>query len=87
MRSQTDEHVTKGSTDLDHLPTLINITLNDIAEGLDSRHFDSEHLVKAYQARNLEVDKEFKAVLEGNEDALLIARRLDNERKHSRRRG
>ncbi|MCJ1479149.1 hypothetical protein MMC13_007833 [Lambiella insularis] len=73
--------------DLDHIPKLIDITLDDIAQGLDFGHFNSEHLVKAYQERNREIDHDFKAILELNEDASSIARDLDNERKLSGRRG
>lgn len=69
------------------LPSLIHITLEDIATGFDNGHFTSVHLVKAYIARIDEVNEQFKAILEINKDALSIAKDLDDERKRSGRRG
>ena len=69
------------------VPKLIEITLHDIAIALDNGIFTSEQLVQAYRHRISEVDTTFKSVLEINENALEIARELDEERRRSKRRG
>ncbi|MCJ1282130.1 hypothetical protein MMC26_001453 [Xylographa opegraphella] len=74
-------------TDGPPIPKLIDITISDIATALDNGLFTSEQLVRAYQKRISEVDKTFNSVLEVNEDAINIARKLDDERRRSGRRG
>ncbi|MCJ1402090.1 hypothetical protein MMC11_005309 [Xylographa trunciseda] len=69
------------------VPKLIDITLQDIAAALDNGFFSSEQLVHAYLKRISEVDTTFNSVLEVNGDAIQIARRLDEERRQSGRRG
>ncbi len=66
---------------------MLNLTLEDIALGLDEGCFTSEALVKAYIARISEVDQTFKSVIEVNPDAIAHATILDKERKSSGRRG
>lgn len=69
------------------LPSLLNITLDEIASGLDTRKFTAVDLTKAYIARIQEVNHVFHAVLEINKDALSIAEALDEEFETSGRRG
>jgi amidase len=71
----------------DELPSLLNITLEQVAEGLDSKRFTSVDLVKAYIARIEECNEEFRAVLQINPDAVHVAKLLDQERGRSGRRG
>ncbi len=66
---------------------MLNLTLEDIALGLDSGSFTSEELVNAYLARIDEVDKTFNSVIEVNPDAITHAIILDKERRASGRRG
>jgi amidase len=62
-------------------PNLLNITLDDVADGFDTGQYTSQDLVKAYTERIAEVNHQFKAVLQVNPDALSIAYSLDQERK------
>jgi amidase len=66
---------------------LIDITLEEIASGLDTRKFTAVDLTIAYIARIEEVNDIFHAVLEVNKDAISIAKALDWELKISGRRG
>ena len=68
------------------LLSLLNITLDEIASGLDLYQFTSEDLVRAYIARIKEVNAKLNVVLEINPDAIDIARQLDDERAISGRR-
>lgn len=61
-------------------PKLIDVTLRDLALGLDSGLFTSVDLVKAYTARILEVNGTLHMVTELNPDALKIAADLDAKR-------
>lgn len=67
--------------------SMLNLTLADIAVGLDDGHFTSVDLVRSYLARINEVDGIFKSVIEINPDAIAFASQLDEERKVSGRRG
>jgi len=69
------------------LPSLLDITLEDIAWGLDNGRFTVLDLVKAYTKRIDEVDDHFRSIIEVNPDAEAIARSLDEEIKKSGRRG
>lgn len=69
------------------LPSLREITLEEIGNGLDEGTFSSLELVNVYLARIKEVDEEFRSVLEINEDAGMIAGELDEERQRMGRRG
>ncbi|GAM34993.1 hypothetical protein TCE0_015r02939 [Talaromyces pinophilus] len=71
---------TMGATESAVLPSLLNITLDEIAIGLDRNQFTSEDLVRSYIARIDEVNHKLNAVVEINPDAFAIARQLDNER-------
>ena len=75
------------SADASNLPKLNNVTLDELNDGLNNGYFNSVHLVKAYRARILEVNDEFRAVLEVNDDAEMIAQSLDEERLKSGSRG
>lgn len=68
------------------LPSLLNITLDEIVSGLDAHHFTSVDLTNACIARVKEVDDVFRAVLEINKDAIPIAQALDEELKRTGRR-
>lgn len=69
------------------VPSLFDMTLVEVNEGLERGTFTSVHLVKAYMARVKEVDEFFHAVIEINPEALTIARELDDERRSSGQRG
>ncbi|KAB5580286.1 amidase signature domain-containing protein [Coniochaeta sp. 2T2.1] len=61
-------------------PDLIDVTIDDLSEGLNSGLFTSVDLVKAYLARIDEVNPVLHAVNEINPDALAIAAELDAKR-------
>lgn len=61
------------------VPSLANITLDDIHYGFSKGYFNSEDLVTAYLARIAESNERFRAVIETNPDALAIAQGLDAE--------
>ncbi|RYP37325.1 hypothetical protein DL767_002968 [Monosporascus sp. MG133] len=61
-------------------PSLIDVTIDDLQEGLRSGLFSSVDLVNAYLARIQEVNGTLHAVTEVNPDALHIARELDSMR-------
>jgi len=69
------------------IPSLLDITLADVATGLDNGKFTVLDLVKAYLKRIDEVDDHFRSILETNHHAEAIARSLDEEIKTSGRRG
>lgn len=62
------------------IPLIVDMTLDDIATGLDNGHFTSVQLVKTFLARIKEVDHIFHSVIETNPDAIRIAQELDDER-------
>lgn len=65
------------STGLGDFPSLINVTTEDLATGLEAGRFTSVDLVKAYSARIMEVNSTLHMVTELNPDALTIAAELD----------
>ncbi|KAK3332679.1 glutamyl-tRNA amidotransferase subunit A [Cercophora scortea] len=75
-----------GSKELESLPSLLHLTIEEAAKGLQSGRFTSVALTKAYIARINEAS-EFKAVLQINPDALTVAQQLDEERVRFRGRG
>lgn len=68
-------------------PPLIDVTLDDLIQGLDMGLFTSVDLVNAYTARILEVNSTLRMVTELNPDALSIAAALDSERASGTSRG
>ncbi|KAK5716105.1 hypothetical protein LTR15_009930 [Elasticomyces elasticus] len=58
-------------------PSLIEVDLEDLVEGLESGLFTSCDLVRAYEARIMEVNSTLHMVTELNPDALTIAAQLD----------
>lgn len=68
---------TNTSTGLGDFPSLINVTTEDLATGLEAGRFTSVDLVKAYSARIMEVNSTLHMVTEINPDALAIAAELD----------
>lgn len=54
---------------------------------MDARQFSAEDLTKANLARTEEVNSVFHAALEVNQEAVSIAKALDEEMKVTRRRG
>jgi amidase len=68
------------------IPSLLNITLDELSAGLDRGTFTAVDLVETYLARIKEVNDYFKAVIEVNPDALKIASQLDEEMARSKRR-
>jgi hypothetical protein len=68
---------TNVSTGLGDFPSLINVTTEDLATGLETGRFTSVDLVKAYSARIMEVNSTLHMVTELNPDALAIAAELD----------
>ncbi|RAL14473.1 putative amidase [Aspergillus homomorphus CBS 101889] len=69
------------------LPALIDATVDDLREGLENGCFTSVELVKAYTLRIHEANPRTNAVLELNDDAVNIARGLDEERRRCHVRG
>ncbi|KAL7957947.1 amidase signature enzyme [Trichoderma compactum] len=69
------------------IPGLLDATLDQLAEGLKSRHFTSVELTKAYLTRIEQVNEVVHAVVETNPDALDIAKSLDEERASGSTRG
>jgi len=63
------------------------LTLATIADGLDDGRFTVVELVQAHLDRITRFNPVVHAVIEVNPAALLIADALDEERKHSGRRG
>jgi hypothetical protein len=72
----------KTSTGLGDFPSLINVTTEELATGLEVGRFTSVDLVKAYSARIMEVNGTLHMVTELNPDALTIAAELDAMRKN-----
>lgn len=61
-------------------PSLIDVTIDDLTDGLDSGLFTSVDLVNAYIGRIEQVNDELNVVTEINPDALEIAASLDELR-------
>ncbi|MCJ1311116.1 hypothetical protein MMC25_004786 [Agyrium rufum] len=68
-------------------PSLIDVTTEDLATGLESGLFTSVDLVTAYIDRIKQVNSTLHMVTEINPDAMTIARQLDAERKNGTTRG
>ncbi|KAK4555106.1 hypothetical protein LTR86_007872 [Recurvomyces mirabilis] len=58
-------------------PSLIEVDLEELVDGLESGLFTSADLVRAYEARIMEVNSTLHMVTELNPDALTIASQLD----------
>lgn len=69
------------------IPSLLEITLDEVISGLDRGIFTSADLVSACIKRIEEVDGVYKSVIEVNPEALSIARSRDEEAKAHGRRG
>ncbi|KAL7942794.1 amidase signature enzyme [Trichoderma barbatum] len=69
------------------IPSLLDATLDQLAEGLRNSHFTSVELTKAYLARIEQVNEAVHAVVETNPDALNIAKSLDEDRASGSLRG
>ncbi|KAF1999217.1 amidase signature enzyme [Amniculicola lignicola CBS 123094] len=69
------------------IPSLLDATTEELAAGLEGKHFTSVDLVEAYVKRILEVNATLHMVVEINPDAIAIAKELDQERKHGKSRG
>lgn len=61
-------------------PSLIEVDLEDLVDGLESGLFTSVDLVKAYTARIMEVNSTLHMVTEINPDAVMIAQQADARR-------
>ena len=81
MSSISDNYDSKAK------PFLLNITLGDIAAGLDQGRFKCVDLVEAYLARTAEINSEFRPIIQTNPGAVLVARDLDAEIESKGRRG
>lgn len=68
------------------LPLISDMTLDDIAAGLDAGKFTSVQLVRVFLARIKEVDETFHSIIEVNPDAIRIAEELDEEIKTNKKR-
>lgn len=80
-------NVSRTAIDGRPFPPLLDATLEDLADGLDTGLFTSVDLVRAYTARILEVNATLRMVTEINPDALQIAAALDAERAATGPRG
>ncbi|KXJ86610.1 amidase [Microdochium bolleyi] len=69
------------------LPSLYDIDIETVLNGLNNGDFTSVDLTKAYVARITEVNDQLRAVTEINPDALAIASHLDRERASGHVRG
>ncbi|KAF2702951.1 amidase signature enzyme [Pleomassaria siparia CBS 279.74] len=69
------------------IPSLLNISSDELLAGLSTGLFTSVDLVNAYTQRIHNVNSKVHAVLELNPDAHLIATTLDGERSKGRLRG
>ncbi|RYP38237.1 hypothetical protein DL768_010811 [Monosporascus sp. mg162] len=69
-----------GSVNGKPFPNLVDVTIDDLQEGLRSGLFSSVDLVNAYLARIQEVNSTLHAVTEVNPDALRTACELDSMR-------
>ena len=67
-------------------PSLLNISIEEVADGLQSGWLTTVDLTKAYLAR-IDEASDFNAVLQINPDALSAAQKLDDERKNGTSRG
>lgn len=65
-------------------PQLLDATLDELRRGLDGGQFSSVDLTKVYIARINEVNARLHAVNEINPDALVIAAKLDKERREGK---
>src|SRR5262245_55505454 len=71
-------------------PELIDVTISDLRQGLDSGEFTSRGLVEKYLARINALDRDgprLRSVIESNPDAIDIADQLDQERRSKGPRG
>ncbi|KAJ9644015.1 hypothetical protein H2201_006654 [Coniosporium apollinis] len=71
----------------ERFPSLIDISAEDLAAGLEGGLFTSVDLVNAYIARISEINDALHVVTEVNPDALAIAQQLDAERANGTVRG
>ncbi|MCJ1288823.1 hypothetical protein MMC34_000353 [Xylographa carneopallida] len=69
------------------IPSLLDITIDEINQLLQDRTTTSEELVNVYLQRISEVNGKLRAINETNPDALAIARELDEERARGTVRG
>ncbi|KAI1357761.1 amidase [Xylaria arbuscula] len=83
MRNAVRRFMTAKNTDV---PLLLDATIRSLSEGLEACRFTSVDIVEAYISR-IQETSEFRAILEINPDARVIARSLDEERAHSASRG
>ena len=63
-----------------NFPSLIEVDLEELVDGLESKLFTSVDLVKAYTARIMEVNSTLHMVTEINPDAIAIAQQADARR-------
>ncbi|TVY82555.1 putative amidase [Lachnellula suecica] len=75
-----------GNTSSAGIPSLLTTTIEKLSEGLNAGRLTSVDLVSAYIAR-IEEASEFRAVLQINPDALIVAKSLDDARVRSGSRG
>lgn len=68
------------------MPSLANVTVEQLSRHLNAGDITSVDLVRAYISR-IEEASEFKAVLQLNPDALSLALALDQERREKGSRG
>lgn len=71
-----------SSLNATNFPSLLEVTLDDLVDGLSSNLFTSVDLVKAYSARIHQVNSTLHVVTELNPDALSIAAHADALRKN-----
>jgi len=69
------------------LPSLLNITIEQVTQGLDDGAFTATDLVRGYIRRIEEVNHILHAVIQVNPNAPFLAKSLDKEMKQNGRRG
>lgn len=84
LAEQLLQPATLSSSDI---PSLLDITLADVAGGLDNGKFTVLDLVRVYLKGIDEMDGHFKSILETHPNAEAIARSLDDEIEASGRGG
>ncbi|KAI1418797.1 amidase signature domain-containing protein [Xylaria sp. FL1777] len=86
LRKRFPREMDVKQSELRNIPSLANVTVEQLSTHLDAGDITSTDLVRAYISR-IEEASEFNAVLQLNPDALSVALALDQERREKGSRG